>query len=176
MSSIFECDRLMTPPSSPGINDIADHQTHPLGDQRALEKLAMELSMLDIANGAIGDAMNADLASALMSVQQQQQQQQHQQQQQQQHSPNCDGIVPGSTLNAFTSMLGFNGNANGHFDDRKKSQNMTECVPVPSSEHVAEIVGRQGKFSILTSVVLQSHVLACAKGSNKIHGGCFRFT
>ncbi|KAJ6644404.1 RNA-binding protein MEX3D [Pseudolycoriella hygida] len=31
-------------------------------------------------------------------------------------------------------------------DDRsKKSQNMTECVPVPSSEHVAEIVGRQGR-------------------------------
>eukprot|EP00918_Siedleckia_nematoides_P081983 GHVU01179708.1.p1 GENE.GHVU01179708.1~~GHVU01179708.1.p1 ORF type:complete len:541 (+),score=34.79 GHVU01179708.1:121-1743(+) len=31
------------------------------------------------------------------------------------------------------------------FDERpKKSQNMTECVPVPSSEHVAEIVGRQG--------------------------------
>lgn len=29
----------------------------------------------------------------------------------------------------------------------KKSQNMTECVPVPSSEHVAEIVGRQGKNS-----------------------------
>jgi len=28
----------------------------------------------------------------------------------------------------------------------KKSQNMTECVPVPSSEHVAEIVGRQGKI------------------------------
>lgn len=27
----------------------------------------------------------------------------------------------------------------------KKSQNTTECVPVPSSEHVAEIVGRQGK-------------------------------
>lgn len=30
----------------------------------------------------------------------------------------------------------------------KKSQNMTECVPVPSSEHVAEIVGRQGKGMI----------------------------
>uniref|UniRef100_A0AAY4EVM9 RING-type domain-containing protein n=1 Tax=Denticeps clupeoides TaxID=299321 RepID=A0AAY4EVM9_9TELE len=28
--------------------------------------------------------------------------------------------------------------------DRKRSVNMTECVPVPSSEHVAEIVGRQG--------------------------------
>ena len=27
----------------------------------------------------------------------------------------------------------------------KRSQNMTECVPVPSSEHVAEIVGRQGE-------------------------------
>jgi hypothetical protein len=31
----------------------------------------------------------------------------------------------------------------------KKSQNMTECVPVPSSEHVAEIVGRQGKLNKL---------------------------
>ena len=31
----------------------------------------------------------------------------------------------------------------------KKSQNMTECVPVPSSEHVAEIVGRQGMFEFL---------------------------
>lgn len=29
---------------------------------------------------------------------------------------------------------------------RKRSANMTECVPVPSSEHVAEIVGRQGKL------------------------------
>lgn len=37
----------------------------------------------------------------------------------------------------------------------KKSQNMTECVPVPSSEHVAEIVGRQGKepLYILIKVV-----------------------
>lgn len=36
----------------------------------------------------------------------------------------------------------------------KKSQNMTECVPVPSSEHVAEIVGRQGKSLIYTSLIL----------------------
>lgn len=28
---------------------------------------------------------------------------------------------------------------------RGKSVNTTECVPVPSSEHVAEIVGRQGE-------------------------------
>ncbi len=34
-----------------------------------------------------------------------------------------------------------------HLEELKnrKSQNMTECVPVPSSEHVAEIVGRQGE-------------------------------
>lgn len=30
----------------------------------------------------------------------------------------------------------------------RKSANMTECVAVPSSEHVAEIVGRQGKTTI----------------------------
>ena len=35
----------------------------------------------------------------------------------------------------------------------KKSQNTTECVPVPSSEHVAEIVGRQGEqfFRLLSN-------------------------
>lgn len=33
----------------------------------------------------------------------------------------------------------------------KKSQNMTECVPVPSSEHVAEIVGRQGKLLMISN-------------------------
>ncbi|XP_015266151.1 PREDICTED: RNA-binding protein MEX3D-like [Gekko japonicus] len=32
----------------------------------------------------------------------------------------------------------------GIIGSRKKSVNMTECVTVPSSEHVAEIVGRQG--------------------------------
>lgn len=30
--------------------------------------------------------------------------------------------------------------------ESKKSQNVTQCVTVPSSEHVAEIVGRQGIF------------------------------
>lgn len=40
----------------------------------------------------------------------------------------------------------------------KKSQNTTECVPVPSSEHVAEIVGRQGKlfyFNIKIALFVQ---------------------
>lgn len=36
----------------------------------------------------------------------------------------------------------------------KKSQNMTECVPVPSSEHVAEIVGRQGRFLIFSWTIV----------------------
>lgn len=110
MTSIFELsERLLSPPSSP-----IDSNGHHMNDQRALEKLAFELSMIDTGN-LDGDLLNM---------------------------PGSDGIVPGSTLNAFTSMLGFNG---AHFDDRKKSQNMTECVPVPSSEHVAEIVGRQGE-------------------------------
>lgn len=43
--------------------------------------------------------------------------------------------------NPLQSPLGF---APPPDDRAKKSQNMTECVPVPSSEHVAEIVGRQG--------------------------------
>ncbi|KAK5874604.1 hypothetical protein PBY51_019538 [Eleginops maclovinus] len=45
------------------------------------------------------------------------------------------------------SLLGLDNDENPLYDNqepRKKSVNMTECVPVPSSEHVAEIVGRQG--------------------------------
>ncbi|XP_051919920.1 RNA-binding protein MEX3B [Hippocampus zosterae] len=46
------------------------------------------------------------------------------------------------------SLLGLGNDDNPLYDDRQesrtKSVNMTECVPVPSSEHVAEIVGRQG--------------------------------
>ena len=146
MSSIFDLsERMLSPPSSPvtgsGSSD-SDH-SHPMGDQRALEKLALELSMLDLTNmtgSADGLTHNsADLAAALMNIQQHQQQQ---------LSP-AEGMVAGSTLNAFTSMLGFSPVSGVHsFDDRsKKSQNMTECVPVPSSEHVAEIVGRQGMLN-----------------------------
>lgn len=43
---------------------------------------------------------------------------------------------------------------------RKRSVNMTECVPVPSSEHVAEIVGRQGK-SMRCGVMLLLCVCVC---------------
>lgn len=82
---------------------------------------------------------NSSLSSSLLLAACQQQQQQQQQydindlsycfdQQQNLSSP------PPSLLSSSTyDSIG------------KKSQNMTECVPVPSSEHVAEIVGRQGK-------------------------------
>ena len=63
------------------------------------------------------------------------------------------------------SLLGINGeddngpsSNNGNLSPQsfvdeanKKSANMTECVPVPSSEHVAEIVGRQGMVFYLHS-------------------------
>lgn len=48
------------------------------------------------------------------------------------------------------TMLCLNSKADSELDgdfrggNKTKSQNTTECVPVPSSEHVAEIVGRQG--------------------------------
>lgn len=49
---------------------------------------------------------------------------------------------------------------------RKRSVNMTECVPVPSSEHVAEIVGRQGKstsaFSFCLFVVFYGELVQAA--------------
>ena len=48
----------------------------------------------------------------------------------------------------------------------KKSQNMTECVPVPSSEHVAEIVGRQGNYnhSHISSLCVLSSCVCVAIG------------
>lgn len=39
-------------------------------------------------------------------------------------------------------------------DEPKKSANYTESVHVPSSEHVAEIVGRQGKAAIWLSTLI----------------------
>jgi len=55
----------------------------------------------------------------------------------------------------------------------RKSANMTECVPVPSSEHVAEIVGRQGivvvcllSFQFLFDVIFRQR-----RRSHRIIGG-----
>ena len=67
-------------------------------------------------------------------------------------SPGCLEDQRALQLALELSMLGLSSESDpitGPFDPDsrgKKSQNTTECVPVPSSEHVAEIVGRQGKF------------------------------
>lgn len=62
-------------------------------------------------------------------------------------SPGCpvNGSGPGNNVNNDSDPL--QSAPTNVFEEArsKKSQNMTECVPVPSSEHVAEIVGRQGK-------------------------------
>ena len=120
-------------------------------DNRAL-KLAYELSMLGLDN--VPSSMMSSLASAgsnslgfgSMGP----------------HSPNGGDS---SSLNGFggdcgSAALNINSAAAtlAQLEEMKtrKSQNMTECVPVPTSEHVAEIVGRQGKstfyhiFIILT--------------------------
>ena len=82
----------------------------------------------------------------------------HHQQHGQHHGQHHHGgqIIP----NSSSDLL--NGHGAGHsgsLEDLKsstqrRSQNMTECVPVPSSEHVAEIVGRQGRDGIKHGVVL----------------------
>ena len=61
----------------------------------------------------------------------------------------CNGLSSngfGGSLEDLNKMLNSGSNCSGL---ARKSQNMTECVPVPTSEHVAEIVGRQGKKSQL---------------------------
>lgn len=124
-----------------------------LEEQRALQ-LAFELSMLGLSdslpqcngNNVIGNDINVDIGMNGVNMNNVCQ-----------HSPSSlsptagvndnknglNGVIGNNVgLNSFTSML-------PSLEDRsKKSQNMTECVPVPSSEHVAEIVGRQGNYHV----------------------------
>ena len=61
------------------------------------------------------------------------------------HESSCGG---GGGVGGSGLLLNGFGNS-GSLEDLKvgrRSQNMTECVPVPTSEHVAEIVGRQGEL------------------------------
>jgi len=94
-------------------------------DTRALQ-VALELSML---------YMNGE--------QRQQQQQQHKS-----DAPSSlsggQAMVDSSTSSSSSLAQSYIPNGFPEEPRNKKSQNMTECVPVPSSEHVAEIVGRQG--------------------------------
>lgn len=132
-------------------NRAGVHASNSLEEQRALQ-LAFELSMLglsDTLNGS-GNDIGVNVINHHL----------------QQHSSSLDS--PNNQINGINNGCGgilINGNggnggvsvnSNGisafsgmlpSMEDRsKKSQNMTECVPVPSSEHVAEIVGRQGLF------------------------------
>jgi hypothetical protein len=159
MASMFN-DSVSTPPSSvsPSLTGGSSANGSNFEDQRALQ---LALSMLEIGDGSngsdlcgmMGGQMNlnntgnssaaaaaaAAMAAALISPTQST------------HSTpgsSLNGLGPGATLNAFTSMLVAAGGLPGVEDRNKKSQNMTECVPVPSSEHVAEIVGRQGGFRL----------------------------
>ncbi|XP_065518928.1 RNA-binding E3 ubiquitin-protein ligase MEX3C [Lathamus discolor] len=59
------------------------------------------------------------------------------------------GMMAAMLSRAYGRGLGSGGGGTGLSSEhaallRRKSVNTTECVPVPSSEHVAEIVGRQG--------------------------------
>lgn len=94
------------------------HNNKVMEDTRALQ-VALELSML---------YMNGD---------------------QRQQKADTTTLSVGSSQNMdSSSSLVQNYIPNGFPEEprNKKSQNMTECVPVPSSEHVAEIVGRQGNI------------------------------
>ena len=74
-------------------------------------------------------------------------------------------------LNSTTNNLGVSDSPNAYslFDDdgttrMPRSQNITQCVAVPSSEHVAEIVGRQGKVVCVC-------VCVCVSGFFTYFGG-----
>ena len=88
------------------------------------------------------------------------------------HAGHCNGLTGsgfGGSLEDLNKMLtaGPNGSGIG-----RKSQNMTECVPVPTSEHVAEIVGRQGKlifrnffFILLLNKTSRNHKVTVTAGN-----------
>ncbi|OAD55854.1 RNA-binding protein MEX3B [Eufriesea mexicana] len=70
-------------------------------------------------------------------------------------TPGCPGTGTGTGTGTANDPDPLQTTPPGVFEEArsKKSQNMTECVPVPSSEHVAEIVGRQGvRLSIARAI------------------------
>ena len=65
-----------------------------------------------------------------------------------------------SNLNSTTYSLSTPAPPTGLFEEttpkqKPRTNNITECVPVPSSEHVAEIVGRQGEGLYVSNVCLR---------------------
>ncbi|GAB0086379.1 RNA-binding protein MEX3B [Sergentomyia squamirostris] len=120
--------------------DLSDNvgidPTPTFDDHKALQ-LAFELSMLGLG----GDAFNMNGGGDLSQMQHLQQP----------PSPHPASLADSQSAAAFATgfqqqqmQQGTHAAPPGLDERFKKSQNMTECVPVPSSEHVAEIVGRQG--------------------------------
>lgn len=104
---------------------FCDLEPNEFEDQRALQ-LAFELSMLGLSsNNTISTTTPGSLSSG----------------------PASEPETP--TITSLPSTFIVPDEARS-----KKSQNMTECVPVPSSEHVAEIVGRQGEYHLLSVYLL----------------------
>lgn len=140
----------LTTSSILGGGGVSPTNASALEDQRALQ-LALELSMLGLgdATSLMSGANNQGSDSHHHSVVQSMQNGHHHHQ----HA------MPPCSQNSESALFG---NAAAMAEDLrnllpKKSQNMTECVPVPSSEHVAEIVGRQGmsmSFSLFFVVLL----------------------
>lgn len=94
-----------------------------------------------------------------------------------------DGVLGGSNLPPTGSMVLVPSSAYGEFGfeaepsllNRRKSVNTTECVAVPSSEHVAEIVGRQGEWLEFNCIITQNEVplslwelVQCARIASKL--------
>ena len=92
-------------------------------DLRAMQQVAMELSLLGLSDSS--EIQNAN------------------------HRGSANGMQASSNTHSYDnspiSEDNMNGNNMLYPNCKGSSSNTTECVPVPSSEHVAEIVGRQGK-------------------------------
>lgn len=125
-----------------GSSSSSNSSTNGLEDDH-FGHVAYKLSLLSTTGAVVSNGTDCrdnveNLALAYGPVPQQQQQQQ-------QHNLSVNGTTAASGLAA------------GPFDDNirtRRSANMTECVGVPSSEHVAEIVGRQGKRSTFSVFII----------------------
>lgn len=108
-----------------------------IDDQRAYQ-LALELSMLGLGNGSQNQSVTSHHSRH-----------HHFEEYRDEHNEQLNQEPYFQPDNHYSSQGLGNPLIEPSFEDSiygnvRKSANMTETVPVPSSEHVAEIVGRQG--------------------------------